>query len=100
MVALHLMLVRIVRCFQNTDMKSLSLSETMSEGRPFSQYHLSKNKTASSLAVRVEEVGMMQMSEARQSVIVRIEPWPWSNGRGLMKSIEIDWQHSSGIGSG
>ena len=65
MEALHLIPVRIVRCFQKFDMKILSLSETMSEGRPFSQYHLLKNKTASSLAVREEEVGIMRMSDPR-----------------------------------
>ena len=76
MEALHFIPVIIVRCFQKVDMKNLLRSETMLVGKPFSQYHLSKNKTASSFAVRVVEVGMMQMSEPRRSVMVSMQLWP------------------------
>src|ERR1700678_26781 len=88
--ALHLTPVRRVRCFQKEDMKSLSRSETMSVGKPFSQYHLSKNRTASSLAVREVEVRMMRISEDKRSVMVKMQSKPWSRGSGPMKSIDID----------
>src|ERR1700678_2386922 len=88
--ALHLTPVRRVRCFQKEDMKSLSRSEMMSVGSPFSQYQLSKNRTASSLAVREVEVGMMRISDDRRSVMVRMQLYPWSRGRGPMKSIDTD----------
>ena len=61
--ALHVIPVSMLRCFQKADMKSLSRSETMSKGKPFSQYQLSKNRTASSLAVSVVVVGMMRTSD-------------------------------------
>lgn len=76
MEALHLILDSKVRCFQNLDMKSLSWSEIMSEGKLFSQYQLSKNREASSLVVSLVDVGMMQMSEPRQSMMVNIQSWP------------------------
>ena len=76
MEALHLIPVSIVRCFKKLDMNNLSWSETMSEGRLFLQYQLSKNKTASSGALSEVEVGIIQISEPRRSVIVRIQLKP------------------------
>ena len=63
MEALQEMPVRSIKCFQKEDINSLSRSDTMFIGRPFSQYHLSKNNTASSLAVSLVEVGMIRMSD-------------------------------------
>ena len=40
-----------IRCFQNFAMNSLSRSEIISRGRPFSQYHLSKKSPVFGLAV-------------------------------------------------
>ena len=42
--------VRACEAFQNLEVNSLSQSETMSRGRLFSQYQLSKNMTARSSA--------------------------------------------------
>ena len=88
--ALHFIPEIIVKCFQKADMNSLSRSEIMSKGRPFSQYQWSKNKTASSFAVSLVDVGMIRTSDPRRSVMVRIQSCPWSKGRGPMKSIVID----------
>ena len=57
--------VRSCKADQNVEMKSLSQLEMSSSGRPFSQYQLSKNITASSSAVIVVHVGIIQMSELR-----------------------------------
>lgn len=88
--ALHLNPVIIVRFFQEADIKSLSLSNTISRGRPFSQYQQSKNRISSCFAEREVVVGMIRISEPRQSVMVRIQLCPLSSGSGPMKSIEID----------
>ena len=69
-------------------------------GSPFSQYQLSKKRTASSSAVRVVLVGIIRTSEFKRSVIVRIQSKPLSGGSGPMKSMETDSQRSSGIGKG
>ena len=73
METLQVMPVRSVKCFQKEDMNNLSRSDTMFIDRPFSQYHVSKNKTASSLAVSLVEVGMIRMSDDKRSVIVRMQ---------------------------
>ena len=80
----------MVRCFQKADMNNLSLSETMSNGRPFLQYQWLKNKTMSSFAVSLVDVGMMRMSEPSQSVMVRIQSCPSSKGRGPSQLIDND----------
>ena len=69
MEALHFIPVIIVRCFQKVDMKSLSWSETMLVGKPFSQYHLSKNKTASSFVVNV---GAKMICDGKYAVMALI----------------------------
>ena len=74
--ALHLIPVINVRCFQNEDINSLSRSEIISIGRPFSQYQLSKKSDANCLAVSVVVVGIILMSEPRRSVIVKMQSWP------------------------
>ena len=61
-------LVSLCKAFQNWDTKSLSRLETMSSGRPFSQYHSLKKICASSSAVSVVFVGTMRMSEPDLSV--------------------------------
>ena len=66
----------ILRCFQKADINNLSRSETIFNGKPFSQYQLSKNRTASCFAVRVIVVGMMRTSEPRRSVIVSLQLKP------------------------
>ena len=81
-------------------MKSLSRSETISKGKPFSQYHLWKNISASCSAVSVETVGMIWMSDPSRSVKVIIVSNPESLGSGPMKSIATESQRASGIGSG
>ena len=82
-----------VNAFQKRDTKILSRSQTMSFGKPFSQYHVLKKVTASSLAVMVVFVGTIRMSEPRRSVIVRIQSYPSSVGNGPMKSIAMDEAH-------
>jgi hypothetical protein len=86
--------------FPKVDIKSLSRSDTMLRGRPFSQYQRSKNKMANSLAVSLVDVGIIRISDPSRSVIVRIQSYPLSSGRGPMKSIDMDWQRSSGTGKG
>src|SRR5258705_469000 len=98
--ALSLTPVTLSKAFQNLDMKSLSRSEIMSCGRPFSQYHLLKKTSARFSAVIVVFVGIICKSEPNQSVIVRIQWYPSSRGNGLMKSIAIEAQRSSGTGKG
>src|ERR1700761_7116833 len=93
-------LVSLCKAFQNRDTKSLSWSETMSSGRPFSQYHSLKNICASSSAVNVVFVGMMWMSEPDLSVKVTMLLEPSSGGSGPMKSIATESQRWSGTGSG
>src|ERR1700761_327810 len=66
----RLTLVSLCKAFQKRDRKSLSRSETISSGNPFSQYHSLKNICASSSAVRVVLVGIMRMSEPDLSVKV------------------------------
>lgn len=100
MDSLCLMPVRIMRCFQNFEMKSLSRSEIMSRGKPFSQYQFSKNNMAHASAVNVVWVGMIRTSELRRSVIVRMQSYPLSTGKGPTKSIEIESHRSSGTGKG
>ena len=67
-------LTPVILCkhFQKQARKSLSLSETISSSSPFLQYQFVKNSSANCLAVRVVVVGIMWMSEPRQSVIVRM----------------------------
>ena len=72
----------------------------MSKGRPFTQYHLSKNTLANFYAVRVEREGIICMSEPRRSVNVMMVSNPLSNGRGPMKSIATESQRSSGTRRG
>ena len=92
--------VRIIKCFQNLDKKSLSRSEIISKGRPFSQYQFSKKRMAQPSAVRVVFVGMIRTSEWRRSVMVKMQSNPLSMGKGPMKSSEIESQRSSGTGRG
>src|ERR1700678_2843823 len=92
--------VRIIRCVQNLEIKSLSWSETISKGKPFSQYHSLKKTEPNSSAGSVVLVGIIRMSELRRSVIDRIQSKPMSRGRGPMKSIEIESHLSSGMGRG
>src|ERR1700678_3090603 len=101
MESLCLTPVRIIRCVQNLEIKSLSRSEKISKGKPFSQYHSLKKIDANSSAVRVVLVGIIRMSDlVRWSVIDRIQLKPMSRGRGPMKSIEIELHLSSGMGRG
>ena len=74
-------------------MKSLSRSDIISRGRPFSQNHLRKNSLARPCTVSVHEVGMIQMSELRRSVIVSIQSCPLLVGRGPIKSIATESHH-------
>jgi hypothetical protein len=82
------------------EVNSLSLSEMISSGRPFLQYHSSKKMVASSSAVRLDRVGIIRMSEFKRSVIVRIQSKPESIGRGPMKSMATLSPRDSGMGSG
>src|ERR1700735_3708024 len=68
-----LMLVSLCNVIQNSDTNNLSWSEISSKGNPFSQYHCLKNKSARSSVVIVVCVGIIWMSECRQSVIERIQ---------------------------
>src|ERR1700678_1889632 len=90
----------MVRCFQNADMNSLSWSDMISLGRPFSQYQWSKKRILSSLALSEVEVGMIRISDPRRSVIVSMQLWPLSVGRGPMKFMDTESHRSSGTGRG
>jgi hypothetical protein len=79
---------------------SLSLSEMIFNGKPFSQYQLSKKMTAKSLAVILQRVGMIWMSELRRLVIDRMQLNLWSIGSGPMKSIATLSPCASRIGRG
>jgi hypothetical protein len=72
----------------------------MSRGSPFSWYQLLKNKSARSSAEIVVRVGMRQISEPRQSVIVKMQSQPSSMGSGLIKSMATLSPHLSGMGKG
>ena len=88
------------KCFQKREMNSLSWSEISSRGRPFSQYQWSKKSKARDSAVRSVVVGMIRMSEPSLSVIVRMQLWPSSSGRGPIKSRVITSHRWSGTGKG
>ena len=90
----------ICKCFQNFEMKSLSLSEMISSGNPFSQYHLSKKMSASCSAERLIHDGIICMSEFSRSVKVMIESKPLSMGKGPIKSIATESPRCSGMGRG
>lgn len=92
--------VSLFRAFQKQETKSLSLSETKLRGKPLLQYQLSNTSRATSSAKASVQVGMIWMSEPRQSVIVKMQLEPWSLGRGPMKSSATLSPCSSGIGSG
>ena len=80
------------RLCQNCEMKSLSQSEIISKGSPFSQYHSLKNKLARPCTVREQVVGMIQMLEPSWSVMVRMQSKLFSQGRGPMKSMVCDME--------
>lgn len=82
------------------DMNNLSLSQTIFAGKPFSQYHSSKNTTANSSADRSVWVATICISDPSQSVIVKIQSFPSSSGNGPMKSMAIDSQWELGTGKG
>ena len=65
--------IRSVNAFQKFDKKSLSLSQTILRGKPFSQYQLSKKMTASSSAVRSVQHAIVRKSALRRSVMDRIQ---------------------------
>ena len=70
---LILTLVSLCRWDQNFDKKSLSLCKMISNGKPFSQYHLSKKISANFSAERLIVKGIIWISEFRQSVNVTME---------------------------
>ena len=81
-------------------MNNLLWSETMSNGKPFSQYHFSKKVSVSCSAVNEENEGTIWILDPSQSVKVIIVSKPLSSGKGLMKSIATESQHASGMGNG
>ena len=81
-------------------MKSLSLSNTQLSSRPFSQNQLSKTRIAMSSTVVSHCVGIIQISDPKQLVIDSMQLYPWSMGRGPIKSNATLSPHSSGIGKG
>ena len=89
-----------VSACQNRETKSLSRSDTMLDGRPFSQYHAEKNNFAKCSADTSVRVGIRRMSLFSRSVIVAMQLKPSSSGRGPMKSIAILSHRRSGTGSG
>lgn len=95
-----LMPVSLCRAHQKQEVKSLSRSDIISRGNPFSQYHFQKNSSTSSSAFNVVFVGTNRISEPRQSVNVMMLSKPWSRGRGPMKSIATESQRRAGIGNG
>ena len=79
--------------FQNLDTKSLSLSETISVGNLFSQYHSLKKRDAKCSAVISVCVGMILISLPKQSVNVTIQFFPSSSGKGPIKLIATESLH-------
>src|SRR5882762_4953074 len=69
-------------------------------GIPFSQYQLSKNKTARSLAVMLILVGTIQMLAPSQSVMERMQSKLLSIGKGPIKSKVMLLPQWSGTGNG
>jgi len=65
--------VRQCNAFQNFDTNNFSLSEIMSNGKPFSQYQCLKNTDANPSADMSIHVGAICMSEPSQSVMVKIQ---------------------------
>ena len=92
--------VSLCSSFQKRDRKILSWSDTISRGRPFSQYQCRKKRSANCSAVIVVVVGTIRISDPSQSVNVTRLSYPSSIGRGPMKSIATESQWSSGTGSG
>ena len=97
---LILMPVSLWRWVQNFDKNSLSLSEMISKGKPFSQYHLSKNRSANFSAERLIVEGVFWILEFRRSVNVIMESYPLSEGSGPMKLIVTESPCCSGISKG
>ena len=98
--SLSLTPVSLCKARQNLDMKSLSRSEMISFGKPFSQYQWSKNNKARSSVEIFIFVGMIHMSECSQSMIDKIQPKPSSKGSGPIKSKVTLSARLSGIGKG
>lgn len=92
--------VSLCKAFQNFDMKSLSRTETILSGSPFSQYQWSKKREARASAVKSVQVGISRTSDPRRSVIVSRQLKPLSRGKGPTKSIATLSRRLSGIGSG
>ena len=92
--------VSLVKAFQNLLMNNLSLSLTMFNDRPFSQYHKSKNCTEKCLAEIFKHVGVIQISELSLSMMVTMTLKPSLSEHGSMKSIAMGSPHPSGMGSG
>ena len=82
--------VSLVKAVQKQEMKSLSRSQMMLLGSPFSQYQLLKNSTARSSAVMFKFVGTIRTLAPMRSVIDRMQLKPESMGKGPMKSIAMD----------
>ena len=92
--------VKQCSALQNLEINNLSLSDTISVGKPFSQYQFLKNSDANASAVMSVRVGTMCISDPNRSVIVRIQLKPSSSGSGPTKSIATDDPLSSGTGRG
>lgn len=95
-----LMPVSLCKAFQNLDMNSLLRSETISVGRPFLQYHLSKNKYVRSSAVMSVLIGTSCISLPKQSVRVMMQFLLLSSGSGPIKLIATESLLLSGMGRG
>ena len=91
---------KVFNAFQNWDIKSLSLSDTIVKGRLFSQYQSLKKRMAKSSAAISIHVGRNQMSAPKRSVMDKMQLKPESSFQGLMKFIMMDWPWVSGIGNG
>jgi len=96
----NLMPVSLCKAFQKHNMNSLSQSETMLLGRPFSQYHLLKNMPARCSAVILVQVSTNWISLPSWSVKVTIQFMPSSSSSGPMKSIATESPCLSGTGRG
>ena len=89
-----------VQGFPETQTKSLSRSEIMSVGKPFSQYQCTKNSVAKSSAEMSVRQGTSRMSEPRRHVMVAIQSKPSSSGSRPTKSMATLSPQPSGTGNG
>src|SRR6516225_8229943 len=96
---LGLMLARARKCRQNPEVKILSRSDTMSDGKPWSRQMFQRKRRAISGASAVVLVGEKCAILEKRSTTTRMASLPeGETGRPTMKSMEMDSQGREGTG--